>query len=182
MNKKTKNSIYHLPFTNHGFTMIEILTVAAIIVLLAAILLPAVGKARERAYIAKGKAAIAALETAISMYESDFGYYPGVDKDTVGAGTDTGMGNMMVNILSSYTLYNDYPKWQGPYLEFKSTDISGTYGGGDQSMLDPWGVEYHYQINGPNISPRVRIWSNGPDGSSTSLDQSTPQDDDIGNW
>ena len=122
MNIKSRNSIYGLRFTNHGFTMIEILTVAAIIVLLAAILLPAVGKARERAYIAKGKAAIAALETAISMYESDFGYYPGVNETGLGGsgsgngGTDSGMNNMMVNILSSYTLYNTYSKRQGPYL------------------------------------------------------------------
>ena len=169
--------------TSHGFTMIEILTVAAIIVLLASILLPAVGKARERAYISKAQATISAIETAISMYESDFGYYPGVNKTSIGTGgTNSGISNMMVNILSSYTLYNSYTKWQGPYMEFKSEDITGTYAGANQKLIDPWGNQYNYQINGPDIAPRVRVWSNGPDAGNDSLNQSKPSDDDIGNW
>ena len=55
----------------HGFTLIELLVVIAIIGVLAAILIPAIGKVRERAVNTKKMSAYRQYFIANTMYASD---------------------------------------------------------------------------------------------------------------
>ena len=59
-----------------GFTLIELLIVVAIIAILAAIAVPNFLEAQVRSKIARGKADMGALATAIESYATDYGKYP----------------------------------------------------------------------------------------------------------
>ena len=72
--------------THRGFTLIELLVVIAIIAILAAILLPALQQARERATAIKCTSNLKNLSTVAAMYmDGNADYFP------VGCVTDTGM-------------------------------------------------------------------------------------------
>ncbi len=59
-----------------GFTLIELLVVISIIAILASLMLPAIGKAKISAQIAKAKQEISSLAAAITQYQADYGRFP----------------------------------------------------------------------------------------------------------
>ena len=68
-------------YTKRKFTLIELLVVVAIIGILASLLIPALGKARESARSAVCLNNIKQIGLAISMYENDDeGILPQIDK------------------------------------------------------------------------------------------------------
>lgn len=59
-----------------AFTLIELLTVIAIVGILAAILIPTVGKVRESARKARVKTQLSQWAVAIETFRSEYGFYP----------------------------------------------------------------------------------------------------------
>ena len=141
-----------------GFTLAEILVVMAIIATLAGLFLPTLRKARKRALDGKAKVAISCLETAISMYETDFSDYP----PNNGEDCKNLIFLLQGPVASSF--------WQGPYIRFKERELK------DGNLIDPWGNSYLYkypQIKHLNVA--YLLYSNGSD-----LIFGT--EDDIVNW
>src|SRR5436309_1783804 len=60
----------------HAFTLIELLTVIAIIALLAAMLFPITGAVNRAKIRSRTQAQLAQIETGIQSYKGKFGHYP----------------------------------------------------------------------------------------------------------
>jgi general secretion pathway protein G len=140
-----------------GFTMIELLTVIAIIAILAGMLLPALNRARQQAWETTARTMISSLEAALANYMTDYGDYP---QD------DTGTCESCINLIDKIET--------GDYASFRSDDKDGS-----GNLLDPWGAAYCYRyqtgtVQGASYGLKYNIWSKGNDTSVTT--------DDITNW
>jgi len=69
---------YPIQKSRAAFTVVELLVVMMIIALLAVLILGAVHHAQKSSKIAKTRADLAAISTAIEQYHSDFKVYPGM--------------------------------------------------------------------------------------------------------
>ncbi|RRK01503.1 prepilin-type N-terminal cleavage/methylation domain-containing protein [Opitutaceae bacterium TAV4] len=86
----------HLIHRNKAFTLIELLTVIAIIGILAAIIIPTVGSVRTSAKKAKTKVQFSQLIQAYELFKQEYGFYPNIGERTDGK-----------NYLNLNTLDND---------------------------------------------------------------------------
>ena len=63
-----------------GFTLVELLTVIAIIAILAGILIPGVGVAMDRVNESRSKSFFNQIAIAVEAWKNEYGYYPHFDK------------------------------------------------------------------------------------------------------
>jgi general secretion pathway protein G len=119
-----------------GFTLIEIMVVVVIIGLLATLVLPRVLGRQDQAMIAKAKADIQALSSALKLYKLDNFNYPS---------TEQGLEALIRQ-----------PSGEPPAKNWKK--------GGYVERLpsDPWGNPYQYLSPGEKME--FDIWSFGADG------------------
>lgn len=186
---------------NRGFTLMELMVVIAIIVLLAGIMVPNLANRLERAKITKTEADIAAIESAIAMYETDTGRYPEGDDPTgsgwssIGVlawrltGRNTTTGATDTNITSDPNWHGPYIKgieedpWKEEYVYIKNThlNVSTRY---PTVLADPRhdypAANYGGSVAAPdNLS--YYIYSRGKN-KSTGLTSPNDNEDDINNW
>ncbi len=140
-----------------GFTLIELLVVIAIISILGGMVISGAQQARKRGAVTKAKAQMASLETAISMYETDMGSYPGSDNKA---------------LVEALTKESEDPDWSGPYINIKKDELDAN---GEYS--DAWGNAFVYVKPGKNNASFYDLYSKGPNATGDGNDK-----DDIRNW
>ena len=119
-----------------GFTLLEVMVVIVILGLLATLVLPRVLGRLDQAMVAKAKADVQALSTALKMYKLDNFTYPS---------TEQGLEALIKQPAGEPLAKN----WKtGGYIERLPTD--------------PWGNPYQYLSPGEKME--IDVWSFGADG------------------
>jgi prepilin-type N-terminal cleavage/methylation domain-containing protein len=168
------------------FTLVELLVVMAIIAVLAGLLLPALAGVRDKAHATRARAEMKALQTAISMYESDYGYLPmpppspAADillsdaqytaliqtlQNVAPCGNARGKRYLDVSTKQGPGVFND--PWGQPYKVFLDLD----YDGDIEANLDATYGPYE------KVYGRVAVFSLGKDAVSNKGDKG-----DINSW
>ena len=113
-------------FIQSAFTLIELLVVIAIIATLAAMLLPALQKARERGRSASCVSNLKQLTSAMQLYASEYNDYPFYCRPTTGDGTVAKGGGSIYDSagISNWNTTRKNRFWPGQALQYlKKTDI-----------------------------------------------------------
>jgi prepilin-type N-terminal cleavage/methylation domain-containing protein len=123
----------HSPLaTRHSwaFTLIELLTVIAIIGVIAALLLPVVGAVKKHQYIYNAQAEMAKLETAIERYHAAYGFYPPSPTNSPTAGNPSTLYNQLFYELEGTTGdgINNYTNLDGSDI-IKAADVPKAFPG-----------------------------------------------------
>lgn len=150
MNRKNKRR-------KSGFTLIEVLLVAGILAVLAALLAPRLFSQAEEANRRIAKAAVGRsgpISKALGAYRMDMGKFPETDEG-------------LAALFQSKSDVDD-ERYKGPYME-------GTY----EELKDPWGFPYEYKSPGDFNEDGYDLWSVGPDGKD---DGGKADSDDVKNW
>jgi general secretion pathway protein G len=114
--------------TRGGFTLIEVLVVVGIILLLAGVLIPAVGLVQTRARVTETKQTLRELQTAFDLYRNEDARH---SFPVVAA--DLSIGTALQDLLE------DRRMWQRSQRKIDA----------DGRLLDPWGGYYRYALARP---------------------------------
>lgn len=167
---------------SQGFTLVELITVIAVIVILLGFMVGSSSSARKRAKINQAKSEIAALETAINAYRADIGSFP---VDAAGASVNVDVVRQLSGLdLSGSKIAGLSDDWNGPYMEFDTSRLESTSG----AFLDPWKNAYQIRGIGDDAGTTEAglhnkytfdIWSYGPNGTDES---GASESDDVANF
>ncbi len=123
-----------------GMTLVEMMVVIVVIAVLFSIMMPAIGRLRQRANHADAEATAAVLRDAIMQYHFEYGVWP-IDYDSIPSGDD------VVTYISNNHEVFDYMEEENPkgipfvYIEDYDTDPD------TGSIIDPWGEPYEIEFD-----------------------------------
>lgn len=152
--------------------MVELLVTIAIIVILAGAATGVGAYVLRSAKKARAQAQLDTIETAISSFYEDWGYYP--------LRTDNGVQELDDGIEASAPKFWDLneglvdPNGR-PYVKWEDSGFARKEASGRVYFVDPWDRPFRYQVPGSNNQEMYDLWSTGPDGTSGNSD-------DITNW
>ncbi len=158
-----------------GFTLVELLTVLAIIGVLCAITLGVMRGVQEKALEAQANAQLSSMAQALAEFKLQYGDYPQTEDDPGNAKGGlcdalTGkVGPTMVSLGTSAT-------WGKNYLDLTKFQITNSAQvnttAGTSEILDPWGNQYRYIYKAQGVTgaawtnPSYLLYSAGVDGKS----------------
>jgi len=122
-----EHSRHPSPVTRHAsaFTLIELLTVIAIIGALAALLFPVVGRIKQQQYLRNATAEMEQLETAIERYKAAYGFYPPDNP------CNPLVNQLYFELLGTTVITNNgaltYQSLDDPTIEFPVTSMSTVF-------------------------------------------------------
>jgi len=123
---------------NGGFTLIEVMIVVVILAILAAIVVPRVMSAPEKARTTRAKSDIQSITSALNMYKLDNYTYPTTQQG-----------------LKALVTKPDTPPVPPNWHQYLS-----------KVPKDPWGKPYKYLFPGTHNEP-FDVWTDGPPGSNS---------------
>lgn len=156
--------------TAPGFTLLELLTVLAIIVLVAALGVLGFQFINQKALLSKTKVELKQLATALEKFKAEYGDYP--------ESIDAECGGLVLYaaLYGDGELTNGKAEGMDGTPDQAKTVFLGTINPEDTgqvieySLVDPWGNKYHYLRRpdqlGLQLSPDFDLWSTGPNGES----------------
>jgi type II secretory pathway pseudopilin PulG len=151
--------------------LLELLTVIAIIAVLAGLLFPMIKIVLTRAEVAKAQQAVGGLATAFRAYYTEYGKWPDVTVNPPNC-TVGNPCNVNTNLFGAANNARGIVFYEFPA---KDLDVSG-------NLVDPWGHPYrcNFDVNYQNsilnpfsggtpnpINAGLIVWSRGPDGLSS---------------
>jgi prepilin-type N-terminal cleavage/methylation domain-containing protein len=129
------------PFGRKAFTLVELLTVIAIIAVLMGLLFPAVNSVRTSARNAQAKNDLVNLVTAIRAYYTEYGKYPGTEES--GRYETPAAQAALVKILRGLDDTNNRRRivfLEVPEAKNPNNPVSGIHPT-TEAWMDPWGGE-----------------------------------------
>jgi prepilin-type N-terminal cleavage/methylation domain-containing protein len=152
--------------TNRAFTLIEMLTVIAIIGILAGLLFPAIGAALKKAKVAKAQTEVKAIETALKGYYTEYGKWPAApttpsdynygawNPDLTGYLDNGHLMNVLRSISDPDATYGNGNYQNNPrkisFLEAPTKSLLKDPVAPDSNYLsyvDPWGIPYQVALD-----------------------------------
>jgi type II secretory pathway pseudopilin PulG len=117
-----------------GFTLVELLIVMGIIMLLSAILFPAISGARKSAMATKAQSDIKVLHSAIQSFRNEYDRYP-LHGTQYGAGSDIDYDNARLTATLLANNDSDNPR-EIPFLKINEASLDE-----DGRFVDPWKLD-----------------------------------------
>ena len=146
-----------------GFTLIELLVVIAIIALLASLIIPGIIGTRVRSLEAMAQTEISGLESALGLYEMDYGRYPADDAEN--------SSKVLVTALQGDTAVSPPRK---VYYPFKKKQII------DGEFNSPLNSLYYYRENDSEKTKTTEM--NNPSTFDIWTKNGKQEEEGINNW